>query len=550
METKEVSVVTIDTASIQRYVFASNKLKENIGASYIIEELLYKELMINCIRKAADEPNADLQNEWQVLNAGIALNDPNRKAEIGYIGGGNAMVLFSQTDSASAFISLFSLEVLRHFPGIRVVFGKTEATLGALMVADQFSKLRTDLKDSMRACSNEHYMLPSMFKPGIAEDCPSSNDTAEFASKGEGSETVWISGSTEAKLLGQEQALEAVKKHYKIELGERYTLTNEIEKLGQKKDKGYVAIVHADGNGIGNKFNKAPNLIALRGLSVKVSGIADKVMKKLIAEVVRLMDLDEADAVKRNTDREFPLDESDGKLILPIRPILAAGDDITLVCEGRLGGHLAAKVLEYFEEHQIGDLVVSACAGVAICKTHYPFFKAYHLAEELIHLSKETAKRPENRGENGKVNSWLHFLAMPSGFNGDLEDVIKSQFTVNGQPLLCGPYPLKGLAGSYDQLVRRLNYYLQIGEDKGWPRSKLMEMRDTFRLDESSQKLFIKEADARGLSFFGESAPDVLLKEKNDKPEPPEHMIYDLIQLADFYPDILKESPKPKVHEN
>jgi hypothetical protein len=550
MEAKKVSVVTIDTASIQRYVFASNKLKENIGASYIIEKLLYDELMIQCIRDAAGEPDADLTKEWQEKDAPIALKNDQRKAEIGYIGGGNAMVLFSESVAAREFIRLFSREVLRHFPGIQVVYGQEVATIADLEVKDKFKKLRSDLNDSMRDCRNQHNALPEVFKPGIVEDCPSSNDAAEFSRKDDNA-TIYISGSTQAKLIAEKQALEAVKRHYAKQLGDRYTLTNEIEKLGQKKDKGYVAIVHADGNGIGSKFMEAESLLALRKLSVQVSGIADSVMKKLIEEVVRLMDLDEADATRHQKDREFDLEkDEEGKLILPIRPILAAGDDITLVCEGRLGTHLAAEILKYFEGHKIEEMTVSACAGVAICKTHYPFFKAYHLAEELIQLSKEIAKKPENRGENGKIHSWLHFLAMPSGFNGDLDDVFESQFMVNEQYLLAGPYRLKDATRSYQELVVRLKHYDQGDEGKGWPRSKLMEMRDTFRLDESSQKLFLKEAAARGLDLYGDSPPKVLLPDKSPEIKTAPHLIYDLLQLADFYPDVLKLSPKPILHEN
>ena len=40
---KQKFAVLIEATSIQQYIFSSNKLTENIGASYIIEKLLYGE---------------------------------------------------------------------------------------------------------------------------------------------------------------------------------------------------------------------------------------------------------------------------------------------------------------------------------------------------------------------------------------------------------------------------------------------------------------------------------------------------------------------------
>jgi len=276
-------------------------------------------------------------------------------------------------------------------------------------------------------------------------------------------------------------------------------------------------------------------------------------MKKLIAHAVEVV---EVEAGLPRKDREFQLHkfvsrEEDSELrkswhkkreFLPIRPILAAGDDITFVCEGRLGVYFAAKIMEYFEENQIGDLTVTACAGVAICKTHYPFFKAYSLAEELIHQSKVAAKLKENRGDDDAIASWFHFLALPSGFNGDLEDVLESQFSTHGKPLLSGPYRLKG-DNSLDTLLALKGHYLE-GKKYGtqstkvpvWPRSKIMEMREAFRLDSITQTLFVKQAEARGLYLHEDQ--DTLFSAGEDSPQ---HLIYDMIELIDFYPQKLPQ---------
>lgn len=561
MRESPIHAVSVDTASIQRYVFASNKLKENIGASYIIEELLYKELMITSMRAASGETEPNLLTEWEKPEAPIALEkDSKRKAEIGYIGGGNALLMFAEEAAADAFVTHFSRAVLLHFPGIRVVYGRAEATWSDLEGKDddvyqnKFQALRQKLKDDQVKCKNGYYAPPILFKPGIVKDCPSSNEAAEFdpPQRGEASSSRQISGATLAKLNAAEIAFEAVQEHYKDELGEGYILTNEIELLHKERDKSYVAVVHADGNGIGNEFMKVESLGALRELSKNASEIADQVMRQLITHTIALLegqpdpgkggkkefDLQEFEPPKNASKEVFALK---GRKILPIRPILAAGDDITFVCEGRLGVYLAAQVIKTFEASEFDETKLSACAGVTICKTHYPFFKAYSLAEELIQVSKREAKREARQlGEKGKqvpVASWLHFLAVPSGFNGDLEDVLESQFTTHGKHLLSGPYRIRG-ENSLDEIIALMDCYQPQGEGKGWPRSKLMEMRGAFRKSSTSQRLFVEQAKARGLKFHREDLKELY----QEGITTPGHLIYDAIELIDFYP---QNHPQP-----
>lgn len=545
MNQNKFSVVTVDTVSIQHYVFASNKLKENIGASYIIEELLYKQLMIEVIRTVANEPDADLAEEWRINPEEIALKNPDRRAEIGYIGGGNAMILFREEGMADDFIAGYSEAVLQYFPGIRISYGRKDGIGEAELAGRGFQKLREELNIFMVENRNLYYASPVVYKPGIVEDGASSNDAAEFSDRlrdesGNRSRR-WIAGSTKAKLQAAQHAFGHIQTHYADELAGKYVLTNEVENLGQAKDKGYVAVVHADGNGIGNEFRKATDLSALRKLSRKVSDVADRVMRKLIKAVIKALEMDQ-----RIADKEFELarfkapanagseiKKLDGLPILPLRPILAAGDDITFVCEGRLGVFLAGKILEFFEEESVNGKKVTACAGVALCKTHYPFFKSYELAEELISSSKKVAKARRSKEE--EIQSWLHFLPISSGFNGSLDDVLDQQFSADGRRLIAGPYALRG---GYDELIKRLTHYRPtIESDSSWPLSKLMEMREMFRMDHSSRRLFIAEARARNLKFHPSFSGN-LIHEGEEQPT----YLFDMIQLIDFYPDMLKTS--------
>ena len=66
------------------------------------------------------------------------------------------------------------------------------------------------------------------------------------------------------------------------------------------------------------------------------------------------------------------------------RALVFGGDDVTFVCDGRLGLSLATLYAREFaaetaKRPECGPL--TARAGIAIVKTHYPFARAYALAD-------------------------------------------------------------------------------------------------------------------------------------------------------------------------
>ena len=78
----------------------------------------------------------------------------------------------------------------------------------------------------------------------------------------------------------------------------------------------------------------------------------------------------------------------------PIRPIIMGGDDITFVSPGKLGIYFAEIFMKEFSEKEVSDgEKLSSCAGVAITKTKYPFYRGYQLAEGLCSNAKKMARK-------------------------------------------------------------------------------------------------------------------------------------------------------------
>ena len=81
-----------DISGIQRYIFATNRLKENVGASCQVTKIL-EVYLPDSIREAVTQTDAYVI-DWQKEDKLQLLKNQSIIVEIIYIGGGNALVLF------------------------------------------------------------------------------------------------------------------------------------------------------------------------------------------------------------------------------------------------------------------------------------------------------------------------------------------------------------------------------------------------------------------------------------------------------------------------
>ena len=159
-----------------------------------------------------------------------------------------------------------------------------------------------------------------------------------------------------------------------------------------------LAIVHADGNGIGRLFlslaqrlKEEPDSEAFyKDLCLEIEGFSREAAKQALA--------------KLPFDRDKPW---------PVLPIVLAGDDLTLVLRADLAFDFAENYLERFEElsaaaverlkrnHReitglLGGVLKSrftAGAGMVLVKRRYPYARAHALAESLAAFSKARARQ-------------------------------------------------------------------------------------------------------------------------------------------------------------
>ena len=91
-ETKKVCAILLDTKSIQKYIFSSNKLKLNIAASYLVRTI-FDEIMPEVLK------GTDLKmpkTEWNKSERIEMATDKSIECEIAYAGGGNMLILVNK----------------------------------------------------------------------------------------------------------------------------------------------------------------------------------------------------------------------------------------------------------------------------------------------------------------------------------------------------------------------------------------------------------------------------------------------------------------------
>lgn len=506
------TAVLVDTVSIQDYIFSSNKLLENIGASRLVDEI-YEACLERALKEACPGWAGPL-SDWSG-NPGTLSCSP---CGIGYIGGGNALVLFEQNagnaDIDKTFIGRFTRILLEDAPGLRTAFGVSrQFDLGA------FTNSMKSLHQSLKRNKNRCFPAVTLPKHGITAECPLSGEALEPVACPEHGGRL-VSRVSRARLDRGPAALVKIEDLSAPELKDRYTFTNETEKLGQVEHRDYLAVVHVDGNRMGEAFQSCADLPALRRLSAGVQKITEEAFRGMIADLVNAID-----SKKLGPDNDFNFQKDGCLTILPVRPVVIGGDDITFVSDGRLGVWLAERFVKYFRQKSVENQQFTACAGVCIVKTRYPFYRAYEIAEQLCAAAKKKSRKVPG--------CYLDFLISSGGFSGTLEEVRERLCHSPAGRLNFGPYRLDTPASTDG--IGHLKGGMKHFQDNNWSRTALARLREVLAAGDDAAG-YLAEMRARNRSLYQISGYQYHETLRVNGLTP----YYDMIELADFYPDELR----------
>lgn len=417
----------VDTAGIQEFVFGSNRLRENTGGSYLVQRALGERLRGVC-REATHDRLAWPEPDAEPAAAALP-DDPEIDAELIFEGGGNAAILFRSRDLAVRVVRAWSRGVLLQSPGLRVAVAHADCGPGALKQAWLRCRRRlAEAKDAggpapplegvslTRACRSTGLASAGWLAPKQEDrDIASPRGRAARCLSPVAALRLAASGDASGRLRGQFP-----------EVDQRgFAFTDDVERLGQKDGEQSLAVVHADGNGLGRRLaalidRAADDDALVHGVRAFASGVRSASRAALRETLAWLMD-----RYPQLTARHpgFRTCRDGDAFVLPLRPIVFGGDDVTFVCHGRLGLGLAARYLEGFAARQLQDgPPLSACAGVAVVHTRAPFSRAYELADALC----SSAKR-RSRDRDG--TSWLDAHVALDSLGEPLEPMRRRRYT-------------------------------------------------------------------------------------------------------------------------
>ena len=524
-------IAVFGTASLQRYIFQSNRLKENIGASYLVKYWL-KEGLVEAIQQTGCTVDT---TTWSAYKANPSMSPPGnpvgmtKDVNLIYIGGGNAALLCKNREIAKDAVKSWSRKLLENAPGLRVAVGYAD-------VENSLAVAYRDALDDLVSCEEALPFGATLYGLPVVRTCTTTGLPASVPSEENNEE--WLSQSAMSKRnqVGSERepgvAQKDIRREFKSGLKEDQHFAIELNKLGGRKGESHIAVVHADGNGMGKHLIDVVNsagddvdfLHHIRAFSASVSRLSQNALKETLQYL--------QEALTR-TSLKDDLSLEDEKNF-PLRPIVYGGDDLTFVCDGRLGFDLAAFYLKEFSKGKIRvlgeDIPVDACAGVAIVPTKFPFARAYHFAEELCGLAKS-----HRRQQDSPTGSWLDFQIIPEGATRSISALRAAQYrSLEGQTLHQRPYKVPE---QWDVFVSILKEF----RPQKWPRSRVKGLLQALTQGPVATQRFIEGAKWRGLKPPSVKGIDESVKETGwTGGDPPDRTTpyFDPLEALDFYLEV------------
>jgi hypothetical protein len=491
-----MNLVLIETSGNQRYIYATNKLRENVGASeltYRVGTQLVLEAVETETKKKIYEDN-DLDGRKMRAN----LLDKTKNPQLGQNGNtvevitatsGKALLLVADNATAKKIIRTVTSRALLEMPGL-TVHGAISA------VKDDLSDVHDAVGKVHRKLEQVRYNLPTneqrFLRLPFVAPCATSGFPANeyYKNDPEPAPRSMVSmekcGAANEGRMRLEAVVYSVNKQIKFAGN-----LDELERLF--KDLSWVAIVHADGNGLGeiflhfNQHSKSKDgrdyIEKYRRFSLALDVCTINAASQALATLQQRFRAVEEERAKRQGKQINLNDKS-----IPVVPLILGGDDLTVLCDGQYALKFVYEFLREFEKETnkiteydylkkdrqgkemlidgktvfenltgiVPEIANSAfgvsrlgiCAGVAIAKPHFPFHQGYELAEHLLKSAKLVKEKIKSKSKGEPYPcSALDYHILYDSTASRLED-IRDQMKSDSQAtwLYARPYVVSDLS--------------------------------------------------------------------------------------------------------
>jgi len=547
---RKYTLTTIDTTGIQNYIFGSNRLRENVGASALVEQATADwvlEIIEKLVARHNINPSFTGATLYQRMDWMRWIERDNLQAEVLYSGGGNTVVLFAERKDAIAFVTKYTQRLLEQAPGLEVACVHQTVTWDAPQ-----GNLRDTLRETGALLIRKKAIRPlptPILGLGVTAECESTGlpatdfdplysevidpDRRRYRPV---SSTIFAKAKRETQEWSRQRLETLFPAFQAVDCDFWYNPDDTSDLLDEKEGEGrYIAVVHADGNRMGERFQillggkhstlttaatDRATLQLLRQLSAAVDNAGRQAMEVLgdqLATLVgpvekgkrsekdkrylRFFEPGKRDRYSLDWEIQLGYNKKRDKFVIPFRPLIYGGDDVTFVCDGRLGLTLATLYLNSFEDTIAQELAraendtlrnllqgermeqIYACAGVAVVKLHYPFSRAYQLAEGLCKSAKADMHGDSLREtEDFSALDW-HFVT--GGLYGPIGIIRTREYETSEGALTMRPVRLRKSANvdewrNWPNFVAALETF---AKDDAWceKQNKVVQLRDALR---------------------------------------------------------------------
>lgn len=424
-------LVLLETAGNQNFIFATNRLRENVGAS----ELTYRSGTKWVLEAVANHGGPKLFDpEPKKLRANLKNSAARGGIEVIVATSGKAILVCEERALAEQIVAEATLRALQEAPGLDLAgaiceFGPTTPVHAAIRaVHDRLAQIRFARPQPLARFANWPMSAP----------CASSGLPASGIERVQG-EPQLLSAPALAKRESSEDWQSRLRK-ITAKLPNADQVARSLDELEKRQgDSKWIGLVHADGNGIGQIFLKLD----------KISGYQTSAQNPDYLKTLREFSLE----LEAATEAAFLAACQSLPPKALIVPLVLGGDDFTALVSGEAALGFVNNFLLAFEKATSDSLILSqivqkdrpgaqgfsSCAGLALFKSHFPFHQAYELAESLI----ESAKTVKQRFEKRPIPSAFDFHLLFDGSYTNLR-AIRERITIDKTFLWGAPYLVSG----------------------------------------------------------------------------------------------------------
>jgi len=497
----------VSIQGIQGFIFETNRLKEIVGASNLIEKFTSEDFM-----------QEFLDNKGITDNGYTILRNA----------GGNIRISFkeNQKNILEVFVKYFPKYIMQKAYGITISqavkeYGDTEY----LNATQSLEILLKDTRNKVPLALDAKFALmkqaPRTGKPHYKN--VSIEETIGHYDKGS------FQKYDNAIKANKDLLLEKMG----INEGEHKIFPSMLTQISNSKNK--IAVIHADGNKMG---------LLLQKMAEKLHKEEDKKIQDVFIEFST--GIEEAtkeairDAFKEVEDSYFELTKyNNTNNQVPFRPIVIGGDDVTVICHADIAIDFIGLYMDKFQENtktNLSSIVntygldefkegLTVCAGIAYCNEKFPFHYAVDLAEVLCGRAKNISDRED---------SCLLFHNIQGAAFVKYDDYVKNELTIKTTRLDYGPYYIRD-NGKKPYLVDFKNLYKAMTK-QSFPLGKLREWLSELHYFDEYAKGYLERVK--------------VMAERNSKKDELRHLNHMLKKLGDFSLDkLIDENNKTPIHD-